>query len=80
MLAGVLILTSIGLMIFTAVFWRHVVIAAASPLFLMAFLAGSMVAYASVFMWMMHTNGAMCILTFWFLAIALGVMFGYAKF
>lgn len=64
-------------MVFTVVFWKHVVIAAASPLFLLFYLAGSIILYASVFMWMLHTNGAMCILTFWFLAVGFGLMFGY---
>lgn len=68
---------SIGWLIFLIYHWNHDVIRAASPLFCVTIIVGSMIVYGSVFTWMPNlVNSSICATRTWLLPIGFMIMFG----
>jgi len=73
----VMILANIGWAVFTFKNWKHTVIRAASPSFLVLLLFGSILLYLSVLTFLPNLiNGSLCKLRPWFLGIGFVVVFG----
>ena len=69
--------STVAWVIFLFVHWRHRVIVAASPLFLLTILLGSLVVYISIFNWMPNLiSDSVCALRAWLLPIGFMAMFG----
>jgi gamma-aminobutyric acid type B receptor len=76
-LMGIGTLISIGWIVFLIIHWRQPVIYAASPLFCVLILVGSLVVYGSVFTWMPNlVNSATCYARPFVLPIGFMLMFG----
>lgn len=68
---------TIAWIIFLIVHWNHRVIVAASPLFLLTILLGSLIVYVSIFSWMPNLiNSSICNLRAWLLPLGFMTMFG----
>jgi len=73
----VLIAMSVIWMIFTIINWKKPTIRAASPVFLMMVLVGSIVLYLSVLTFFPHLlSDAVCTIRAWFLGIGFVILFG----
>jgi hypothetical protein len=78
-LAGVvalLIVVSLVLIGFVIKYSHHRTITAASPVFLLAILVGSILLYSTYFAWVIQSATAACYLRYWLLGIGFVTMFG----
>jgi cell division protein FtsB len=68
---------NVAWIIFLIIHWNHRVIVAASPLFLLAMLLGSLIVFVSIFSWMPNLiNDSICNLRAWLLPLGFMTMFG----
>jgi hypothetical protein len=68
---------TIGWLVFLAAHWKNRVITAASPLFLVTIILGSLIVYISIFSWMPNLiNDSVCNLRAWLLPLGFMTMFG----
>lgn len=68
---------SIAWLIFLFYYWKHPVVYAASPLFCVTIVVGSMLVYGSVFTWMPNlVNDSTCAMRAWLLPLGFMTMFG----
>jgi len=69
--------SSLAWALFLLIFWRNRVVYAASPLFLLTILIGSVLVYVSIFTWMPNlVSDSVCNLRAWLLPLGFMTMFG----
>jgi len=67
---------SMLLFAFVGVYRNHTLLNAASPLFLMTILIGSILVYSTYYAWLIEANTAACYARFWLLGVGFVLMFG----
>lgn len=75
-IAGFFILISLGLLVFVVVYFNHSVLRAATPLFLIAILFGSILLYGAYYTWLLEARTALCHIRFWMIGLGFVIMFG----
>jgi len=76
-IAALFTVTSLGWLIFVLAFWKHEVVKAASPVFLVVTLIGSILLYLSVLTFIpVWVSDLTCNLKIWMISLGFTLMFG----